>query len=89
MKINKTVKSRRLDDVKVGDMLVRVLGANGIPMSVIVGEIKDGRVKVGSADGMVPWEIGWTFDQATGAEIDEELGWGPEVTGSYITHKIE
>lgn len=87
---NKAVKSHNLDNVKVGDMLVRVLGANGVPMPVIVGEIKDGRVKVGSGDGVIPWQMGWTFDQKTGAEIDEDLGWGPDtITGSYITHVIE
>lgn len=26
----------------------------------------------------------WTFDLATGAEVDEDLGWGPDGTGSYL-----
>jgi hypothetical protein len=28
----------------------------------------------------------WTFDRATGAEIDDDLGWGPAYgrTGSYL-----
>jgi hypothetical protein len=26
----------------------------------------------------------WEFDRETGAEIDDFLGWGPTVTGSYI-----
>jgi hypothetical protein len=26
----------------------------------------------------------WEFDRKTGAEIDEDLGWGPQGTGSYI-----
>jgi hypothetical protein len=28
----------------------------------------------------------WTFDRYTGAEIDEDLGWGPSFgrTGSYL-----
>ena len=28
----------------------------------------------------------WQFDKATGAEIDEDLGWGPPslMTGSYL-----
>lgn len=29
----------------------------------------------------------WTFDRATGAEVDHELEWGPQYgqTGSFIT----
>ena len=26
----------------------------------------------------------WTFDRVTGAEVDEDLGWGPTATGSVL-----
>jgi len=26
----------------------------------------------------------WEFDKRTGAEIDEDFGWGPGFSGSYI-----
>jgi hypothetical protein len=33
---------------------------------------------------------GWEFDRETGAEVDEELGWGPGgVTGLYIEPRDE
>ena len=36
-------------------------------------------------DQLITWSA-WQFDRATGAEIDEELGWGPPplITGSYL-----
>ena len=32
---------------------------------------------------------GWTFDRQTGAEVDEDLNWGPHygVTGSFLVHE--
>ena len=30
----------------------------------------------------------WEFDRATGAEIDEDLGWGPGGTGSWNPPRI-
>ena len=63
------------EKLKVGDVVVRML-AGTIPMKLQVSEITE-QLIVCSA---------WQFDKATGAEIDEELGWGPPplMTGSYI-----
>lgn len=74
----------KIKDVKVGDKLIRLLGGK-LEIPVIVGEVTDDTIKVGSEDGIIPWEEGWTFNRITGAEIDEELGWdGITVTGSFI-----
>jgi hypothetical protein len=68
-------------DVKVGDIVVRNLA--GIPMELIVSAVTDKLIICG---GDEKDHIGWWFDRATGAEIDEELGWGPEFgrTGSFL-----
>jgi hypothetical protein len=61
-----------LAGLKVGDPVHRFLGP--IPMPLQVSRVTETRIHCG------PWE----FDRATGAEIDEDLGWGPALTGSYI-----
>jgi hypothetical protein len=63
------------EKLRVGDVVVRML-AGTLPMKLQVSEITE-QLIVCSA---------WLFDKATGAEIDEELGWGPPplMTGSYI-----
>ena len=62
-----------LENLRVGDPVTRWL-AGVIPMNLVVSDIKDGLVECGL----------WTFDQRTGAEIDPELGWDANGTGSYI-----
>lgn len=90
--------AERLKDLKVGDLVQRRLGG-GLPMMemVIVGE-RDGLwVCDGATQPLASWsqEVGlpvseapdlWTFDKATGMEVDEGLRWGPQygVTGTYI-----
>jgi hypothetical protein len=61
--------------MKVGDKVVRWL-AGQIPMPLKVTKVTGTTVECGP----------WTFDLATGAEIDEDLGWGPppRMTGSFI-----
>ncbi len=60
--------------VSKGDEVTRML-AGVVPMKLLVTEITDTRIVCG------PWE----FDRKTGAEIDEELGWGPDTkTGSFL-----
>lgn len=63
------------ENLKVGDVVTRMLGGT-IPMRLSVSAITD-RIITCSA---------WQFDKATGAEIDEDLGWGPPplMTGSYL-----
>jgi hypothetical protein len=58
---------------KVGDEVVRMLGGT-IPMPLRVTGVDDEFIHCGP----------WKFDRATGAEVDEELGWGDGGTGSYI-----
>jgi hypothetical protein len=64
-------------EIKVGDRVTRWL-AGTIPVELVVSGVTDDRIVCGS----------WEFDKLTGAEIDEELGWGPPpkygVTGSFI-----
>jgi hypothetical protein len=66
-------------DVRVGDIVTRDLA--GCIMDFKVSEVQDGVIHCGS----------WTFDQESGAEIDEDLGWGPKTgrTGSFIKAKEE
>lgn len=61
--------------VRVGDHVMRML-AGRIPMPL--------KVTAMTADRIICGE--WQFDRETGAEIDDDLGWGPppRVTGSYI-----
>jgi len=65
-----------LSEIRIGDTVVRWLGGGGIHMLLEVESITEKRIIcVG----------GWEFDRATGMEIDEQLGWGPEgETGSWI-----
>lgn len=58
--------------MRIGDSVVRVLC--GIDMHLQVTELTDEFIICGP----------WTFDRCTGAEIDEELGWGVNGTGSYL-----
>lgn len=57
----------------VGHFAIRNMA--GIEMKLRITEVSDTLITCG----------GWTFDRATGAEVDEELGWGPQGTGSYLT----
>ncbi len=60
--------------MKVGDKVTRML-AGSIPMNLTITAIDDEFIHCGG---------GWKFDKKTGAEVDEELGWGNEGTGSYL-----
>ena len=62
-----------LDDLKVGDEVVRMI-AGGPFMRIKVTRVDPDTVRCGE----------WEFDKHTGAEIDEVLGWGPGGTGSHI-----
>ena len=62
-------------NIKVGDIVERRL-AGIVPMKLRVTEVTDSVIVCGA----------WSFDRATGAEIDEFLGWGPPPlsTGSVL-----
>lgn len=64
--------------VKVGDLVVRLL-AGELPMELVVTDVSDEVIVCGGP-------AGWRFDRATGIEVDEELGWGPQfgISGSYL-----
>lgn len=64
---------------KVGVFAIRNMA--GIEMKLRITEITDDKIVCG------PWE----FDRETGAEIDEDLMWGPVYgrTGSYLTGFVE
>jgi hypothetical protein len=63
----------KLKELAVGDRVVRML-AGTIPMELVVTAVTEERIICGA----------WEFDRTTGAEIDEDLGWGPQGTGSYL-----
>ena len=66
---------RTFEYVKVGDVVTRNLAGHLMDLNV-----------VGVSDDLI--DCGWTFDRKTGAEVDEDLGWGPppKMTGSYLVH---
>jgi hypothetical protein len=68
-----------LAKLQPGNVVTRMLGGE-LPMMLRVTKITDDLIFCGD----------WTFDRATGAEVDEELGWGPQfgVTGSYLKPPI-
>mgnify|MGYP001572383740 CR=1 FL=1 len=59
----------------IGDVVTRWL-AGTLPMLLRVTEVRADRIVCGA----------WEFDPACGAEIDEDIGWGPPPgqTGSFI-----
>lgn len=61
-----------LAGLKVGDLVHRYLGPT--PMSLRVTRVTATRIFCGD----------YEFDRGTGAEVDEFLSWGPQLTGSYI-----
>jgi len=67
--------SKKLAEIAVGDFVLRWLGGIPKPMRLKVTQLTADRI-ICSA---------WEFDRQTGAEIDEDLGWGPGgVTGSFL-----
>jgi hypothetical protein len=65
-----------MKNVKTGDTVMRIL-AGSIEMPLKVTAVTETIIECGD----------WTFDRATGAEIDDVLEWGPAYgkTGSYLT----
>lgn len=69
-------------DVKVGDVVSRFFGESEVP-----SQVPSMQLGVSAVDDKLIHCGDWTFDRATGAEVDEYLGWGPEGTGSYLRRK--
>ncbi len=65
----------RLRDLRAGDRVLRTFGSHPA-MTLTTTEVGGGLIRCGP----------WTFDRETGAEVDEDLQWGPAFgrTGSYI-----
>ncbi len=63
------------ENVKVGDTVVRML-AGTLPMKLPLSKVTEEVITC----------LDWEFDRATGAEIDDLLGWGPPplMTGSFL-----
>ena len=63
-----------LAEIKPGDAVCRQLGIDGPTMDLFVSEVTDTEIVCGP----------WRFSRLTGAEIDDELGWGTAGTGSFL-----
>lgn len=87
---------KKLSEVKVGDTVHRYL-ADAIHMPLQVTEVTEDQIRCGclayaNSRGLrVPERMqkdndAWVFCRKTGAEIDDELRWGPQfgATGSFI-----
>lgn len=75
------VAARDFRMVAVGDKVTRML-AGTVPMELTVTAVDDELIHCGVPGG----PDGWTFDRATGVEVDDDLGWGPThgYTGSFL-----
>ena len=58
--------SKKLAEIAVGDFVLRWFGGIPKPMRLKVTQLTADRIICGA----------WEFDRQTGAEIDEDLGWG-------------
>lgn len=64
---------RGFEHVRVGDHVRRML-AGSLPMDLVVTAVVDGLIYCGD----------WAFDQRTGGEVDDTLGWTATATGSRL-----
>lgn len=67
--------------IKPGDSVRRQFGPAPGPVMVLrVTEVDDELIYCG------PKGVGWSFDRATGAEVDHDLRWGPMygITGTFL-----
>ncbi len=79
-KVESSAARRRwLLAIRPGDRVRRMLGG-AIPIDLIVTDVTEDLILCGEAG------IGWSCDRVTGAEVDEEIAWGPRFgkTGSYL-----
>lgn len=72
-------KLKKLPQIKPGQQVTRVVGR--VETELLVTHVTRDTIECGS----------WTFDRWTGAEIDEDLDWGPppKKTGSYLKELTE
>ena len=67
------MNDNKLQEVQVGDTVTRML-AGAVPMPLKVTGVTEDRIYCG------PWE----FSRRNGAEIDEEMDWDEQHSGSFI-----
>ena len=72
--------AKKLSELEPGDTVLRWLGGCSAPMALVVKSITDNRIICAG---------GWEFDRFTGMEVDEKLGWGPAISGSWIATQDE
>ena len=60
--------------MQTGDIVKRLIGAEELVMKLKITAMDDKYIHCGP----------WKFDRATGAEIDEDLGWNATQTGSRL-----
>lgn len=78
-----TIIGGNFEHLKRGDKVTRML-AGVIPMPMVVSAVTQKHVVCEVADDPAGAGIRWTFSRRNGAEIDEELGWDENNTGSYL-----
>lgn len=66
------MKAKALNDLQVGDVVIRDLG--GVTMELRVTNVTPMEIHCGP----------WIFSRRTGGEIDCDLGWDETNTGSFI-----
>jgi len=71
-----TSEPRFFTHVKPGDKVTRLISSEMIPMELTVESIHE---------NLITCFGGWQFDANTGCEIDADLGWGNERTGSFLS----
>ncbi len=67
---------KSLNDLQVGDTVTRLI-AGVIPMPLKVTAVSETIIECSD----------WTFDRATGAEVDDFLGWGPPAENDRLLHR--
>jgi hypothetical protein len=80
-----TVPVRDMRHIKAGDQVVRKFPGlhdfeSGMAVKLVVTEVDHELIYCG------PKGVGWSFDRATGMEVDHELQWGPMygITGTFL-----
>ena len=78
-----------ISDLKIGDRIDRYLGSDFFMEMEVVGFDDNLLVCAAVLPGGGLVMGGWTFDMATGAEVDLYLEWGPKwgKTGTYLKEK--
>lgn len=61
-------------ELKVGDRVMRLLGGE-VEMALTITEIDARFIHCGP----------WKFDKRNGIEVDEELGWGEQADGTFMS----